>query len=136
MKAHLGAILAGLALGGVLAAAGFGDYGEVHKMFVFADLRLFLTFCGAVMLSALGFAVLARKANLPRRAIRRSTIVGAIIFGIGWAITGACPAASLVQLGGGQLPALATLGGILVGVELCSLTRSRWLHWEVDSCDF
>jgi uncharacterized membrane protein YedE/YeeE len=135
VKAHLGGLTMGLLLGVALTMTGFVDYGAAHRMFVFQDLRLLFTFAGAVAISAAGFMALTRGAKLPRRPIRRGTVVGAVIFGIGWAITGACPAVTLVQIANGYLPALATLGGVLLGLELCSVVRARWLQWPVDSCD-
>ena len=41
-----------------------------------------------------------------------------VLFGLGWALTGGCPAAPLVQLGEGKLAALATMVGIAVGTTV------------------
>ena len=99
MKYQLGAAAMGLCLGVTLTFVGFADWGTVHRMFVFQDLRLLFTFAGAVALSAPVFVVLARRgAALPRRSVYGSTVVGAILFGIGWALTGACPGAALVMI--------------------------------------
>ncbi len=133
-RLHLGAAIMGVVLGGVLTATGFSDYGQMHDMFVFHDMRLFFTFCGAVGISAVAFFVLARRAKLPARRVHKATVVGAGLFGVGWAVTGACPAVTLVQLGNGYLPALASLGGVLVGAKLCGAVRQRW-NWGSDSCD-
>ncbi len=133
-RAHLGAALAGLALGATLTFAGFADYGQVHRMFTFQDPRLFLMFGGAVAVTFVGLLALARKTALPRRAIRRGTVAGAALFGLGWALTGACPGAALAQLGNGYLPALASLAGIFLGAALYRRLRPR-LSWETDSCD-
>ena len=51
----------GLALGGALSFMGFSDWGEVHRMFTFANLRLLFTFCGALALTAVGFAIVGGK---------------------------------------------------------------------------
>ena len=68
-RIHLRMAALGLAFGFAFSCLGFTDFAEVHKMFTFADLRLFLTFCGGVALSMVGFFLLARKKrlrNLPR----------------------------------------------------------------------
>lgn len=136
MRYQLGAAAMGLLLGITLTFVGFGDYGTVHRMFVFQDLRLLFTFAGAVALSAPVFALLARRgAALPRRSIYGSTLAGAALFGTGWALTGACPGAALVMLGCGYVPALASLGGIVAGILLCGVAQRRWMRWEADSCD-
>lgn len=133
MKKTIACALLGLALGTTLTFSGFADYREVHAMFTLRDPRLWLTFAGAVAISVVGFAILARKASLPRRSIHASTIAGAALFGAGWAITGACPGVVFVQIAQGYLPALATFGGVIAGVQACRWARSKW-GWTSDSC--
>lgn len=115
----------GLLLGFSLSHIGFGDFGEVHRMFVFDDLRLLLTFAGAVALGAVGFFVLGRGRRFAERRIQRGTVVGGVLFGAGWAICGACPGIVLVQLGEGRLQALLTLAGILGGTFLHQVVPRR-----------
>jgi hypothetical protein len=142
LRNHLAMGAFGLALGFTISAAGLSDWGEVHRMFslgLFATgpaddkPRLLLAFGGAVLLSMVGFRLLARLDQIPVKPIRTGTISGALLFGAGWAITGACPAAALVQLGEGKPAALATLGGILGGAWLHEKAR-RALHWPRHSC--
>jgi hypothetical protein len=122
----------GFALGGTVSAVGLSDFGELHRMFTFADLRLFLAFGGAVVLAGIGFAIHCR-GRMPERPLRRGTVPGALVFGAGWALCGGCPGAVLVQIGEGRLAALVTLGGILAGTAI-----GRWvkgvLGWDPGSC--
>lgn len=142
LRSHLAMGAFGLALGFTISAAGLSDWGEVHRMFslgLFAggpsagNLRLLLGFAGAVAFSLAGFWLLARHDQIPVKPIRAGTISGALLFGAGWAVTGACPAAALVQLGEGKAAALATLAGILAGAWLHEKTRRRF-HWSRHSC--
>jgi uncharacterized membrane protein YedE/YeeE len=43
-------------------------------------------------------------------------LVGAFLFGAGWALAGTCPGTSLTQIGEGKLVAFATVIGIAAGV--------------------
>ncbi|HVE87907.1 MAG TPA: hypothetical protein VND93_33845, partial [Myxococcales bacterium] len=81
----------GLFLGFSLSHIGFGEYGEVHRMFLFADLRLLLTFGGAVALCAAGFAALSRRWWFVQRRAQVGSVTGGVVFGLGWALSGACP---------------------------------------------
>jgi uncharacterized membrane protein YedE/YeeE len=121
-------VIAGAALGFSLGFIGFGDYGELHRMFTFADLRLFLTFAGAVVITGLGLRFLVR-APMPSRQVHKSVVVGGAFFGLGWVLTGACPGIALVQLGEGTLGAAITLAGMLLGIRACDAVNTRWLHW-------
>ncbi|BDG01196.1 DUF6691 family protein [Anaeromyxobacter oryzae] len=130
---HLKLGVVGLALGAVLSGAGFSDFGQLHRMFTFTDVRLLLAFGGAVVLAAIGFRIHCRNAGMPRRPLRRGTVPGALLFGIGWAISGGCPGAILAQLGEGKAIALLTLGGILVGAAIGNRLKAL-LRWDSGSC--
>jgi uncharacterized protein len=123
----------GFGLGATVSAVGFSDYGELHRMFTFADLRLFLAFGGAVVLAAAAFAIHCGRGRIPSRPITRGTVAGAVLFGVGWALCGGCPGAVLVQIGEGKLAALVTLGGILAGTAVGHRVKAR-LGWDSGSC--
>lgn len=126
--------LLGLAMGFLLSRIGFSDFGEVHRMFTFADLRMLLTFATAVAVSAAVLAVLRARRHAPAIPVHWSQLVGGCLFGAGWALTGACPSIALVQLGEGRIPALATTAGIVAGTALYARIESR-LGWRrVEAC--
>lgn len=112
---HLILGVSGTLMGLVLGLSGFADFTQVHNMFTFSDLTLLYAFAGAVVLCVLGFFVLVRK-DLGKKKFNGGTVPGGVMFGVGWAITGACPSIALVQVGQGQLAALLTLTGIFMGV--------------------
>jgi hypothetical protein len=128
--------LVGLVLGFSLSRIGFSSWDEVHAMFTFHDLRLFLTFCsGVVALGGAWWLVLGRKdSQVPLRPVHPGTLPGGIIFGLGWALCGACPAIALVQVGEGQLGGALTLGGILAGNFVYSVVHERFFRWPAGSC--
>ena len=123
----------GFLLGFCLSRIGFSDFGEVHAMFVFADLRLFLTFCVAVAAALVGFFTLVRSRT--PKLLHPGVVPGSILFGIGWAIAGACPAIALVQLGEGQLMAAFTLAGMFVGNFVYGRVHGRLFRWNSGSCE-
>lgn len=126
----------GSAMGFSLARMGFADFVEVQRLFSFADMRLLFCFATAVAVGMVGFMILSRvrPAPAPRR-IHRGTVPGGLLFGAGWALTGACPSVVLVQLGQGYLPALITAGGVLLGVWSYRRLNRRYLRWDSGSCD-
>ncbi len=129
-------VAVGLVFGYALSRVGFSSWGEVNRMFRFADLRLFLGFCGAVAILAVAWAVI-RRAQRPswmKRPLHPGSIPGGVLFGAGWALSGACPSIALVQLGEGRLAALVTLAGVFVGNFLYPLAHERWFRWSTRSC--
>jgi uncharacterized protein len=138
VKDTIGSVLTGVLLGFALSRIGFSSWDEVHRMFTFADLRLLLTFMFAVTLLAVAWRVVYRltpkKPSWPLRPIHKGTVTGGALFGVGWALSGACPGVALVQLGEGQLGALWTLGGILIGNSVYAVVHQKYLRWSVASC--
>lgn len=131
---HLRYALYGLLLGITLSRLGFSSYDEVHKMFVFSDFNLFLAFCVGTAASMVGFFALTKRSQLPKNPFHRGSVAGGVLFGIGWALTGACPSIVLVQIGEGQLIALTTLVGALAGAAIYPAVHRRFFKWDMGSC--
>jgi uncharacterized protein len=127
LRTNVAVTVVGLALGFSLSRIGFSSWDEVHAMFTFADLRLTMAFGAAVVLLMPAWAAIARLtgAKYPARDIQRGTLLGGVLFGVGWAVCGACPGIALVQLGEGQLGAFATLAGIFLGNHLYAVLDQR-----------
>lgn len=96
-------------------------------MFRLTDLHALGVMGVAMAVNALGFFVLKRarvKAlngeplALTSKPMTRGLVGGALLFGVGWAISGTCPGTSLVQVGEGRLAGLVTFAGILLGAWL------------------
>ena len=66
----------GVLLGFSLSRIGFSSYDELHRMFVFADWRMFFTFAGALMLTGLMFQVVFRRRYTVSRQARRKNSRG------------------------------------------------------------
>ncbi|MEK2474213.1 YeeE/YedE thiosulfate transporter family protein [Streptomyces noursei] len=128
----LATVITGLALGYTVTNIGFGDYAELNRMFTFQDLRMFLSFAGAVVIIVCAFALL-RVRRAPGR-IHAGVIPGAVLFGTGWAISGGCPAIPIIQVASGYLPALITILGVIVGIRLCRWANARYFHLDRGSC--
>jgi uncharacterized membrane protein YedE/YeeE len=49
------------------------------------------------------------------RTLSRNTIIGAVIFGVGWGFSGQCPGSALSSLGIGNLPVLIGIAAMFLG---------------------
>ncbi len=103
-------------------------------MFTFTDFNLFLTFCGGVGVSAAAYWSLLRMRGIASNSYHPGTIAGGLVFGVGWAITGACPTLALVMIGGGQIAAFATLIGVLIGTWVYPQIHRRYFGWDSGVC--
>lgn len=49
------------------------------------------------------------------RVFNRNTVLGAIVFGVGWGLSGQCPGSALSSLGIGNLPVLLGIAAMFAG---------------------
>ena len=88
--------LVGVYFGIVLTKSEVVRWQRVHDMFLFREAHMYLII---------------------------GVIIGGILFGAGWAITGACPGPIYAQLGGGAWMALFTLTGAIGGMYLFAFLK-------------
>ncbi len=138
MRDVAGSAVIGSILGFALSRIGFSRWDEVHRMFLFRDLRLTLAFATAVAILAVVWPLMRRLSRVqpvwPPRPVHPGTLAGGLIFGAGWALSGACPAIALVQIGEGQLAAVYTLAGIFLGNAAYAKAHALWFRWSARSC--
>jgi uncharacterized protein len=104
----------------VLAWSGMMSPDVIRSALLFEDSYLFLFFASAVGTASLGLWLLRRAGRVawtPQRPERRH-LTGALVFGLGWGVSNACPGPIATQLGQGIGWAVWTLAGVLLGVYL------------------
>ena len=120
-------LLAGIAFGGILAAAQLHEYDTIHSTLKLEDPYVFLFMGSAIAVSAPLLWLLERrnhttplggKLALSKAKPEAHHIKGGALFGIGWAIAGTCPAPALVMVSSGAVLGLVALPGIFIGLRL------------------
>ena len=128
-----GFVLFGVVFGFLVSRAGATTFDFYAKLFLFQDLQLLWVIATAVVVGIAGVAALkaaGARALLTGDALvyeikpmRKGVSVGALIFGVGWGLAGACPGTAPAMLGEGKLAAGFTIVGILLGTYLYGLWR-------------
>lgn len=117
MKQKLIFLFIGMLFGFALVKARASDYDAIVNMFRLTDLHLVGVIGTAIVVGFIGTHLFWNK-KIPIKPHHAGIIPGAILFGIGWGLSGSCPGTSLAQIGEGKLTALFTLAGMLVGTYL------------------
>lgn len=117
-------ILVGLVFGLALTKGEAISWYRIQEMFRFESFHMFGIFMTAIPTGALALFVI-RKLNvktvegesvdIPKKEYHHGVILGSLIFGFGWALTGACPGPLYAQIGSGFLVTIATLTAALAG---------------------
>lgn len=85
---------------------------------------------GAVAIGVIGFARLKKRGVsvlggpihfFSKTRPSAKVVIGSLIFGLGWGLTGVCPGPGLVNLGAGSQEALVFVVGLLLGTGVVAL---------------
>jgi uncharacterized membrane protein YedE/YeeE len=135
MGVRVAAVAFGVVFGFAIAWGQFIDPDRIREMLLLDDLYLYLMMATSVIVGFLGVRLLRRfrvRALLTGTPVSWSTerperrhVVGAAIFGVGWAITDSCPAPIAGQLAQGVAWSLATMAGVMLGIFLFFRRQER-----------
>lgn len=125
----------GAIFGFLLSRAGATTSDFYAQLFLFENFQLLWVIATATGVGIVGVALLKRlqahafltndKLAFSGKPMRRGLITGALIFGIGWGLSGACPGSAPAMLGEGKLLALFVIAGILLGTYSYSRISAR-----------
>lgn len=127
----------GFLFGVVLVKSEVASWYRIQKMFRFQEAHMYLIIASAVVVGVLSVQLIKRLGIrtvsgetpvLKTRAFQKGTVIGGVLFGVGWAITGACPGPIYAQVGSGETLALFSLAGALLGAWLYAALRPRLPH--------
>ena len=97
---------------------------RMQEMFHFQGFQIYGIFMTAVPIGAISIFIIVRsKLNasngeaiaIPKSPYHHGLIFGGLIFGFGWALTGACPGPLYAQIGAGYLVTIITFFFALLG---------------------
>jgi len=129
--------LVGLYFGIVLTKSEVVSWFRIQRMFHFEEAHMYLIIGSAVVVGAISLWIFKRlgqqdyqghRVEIRAKSFDKGTIIGAVIFGLGWAVTGACPGPIYAQLGSGEYLALLTFAGAFIGAYLYAYLRPYLPH--------
>jgi len=109
-------LITGVAFGFVIFKVGASRYDKIVKMLLIKDFTVLKFMMTAVMVASVGIFLTDSVIYIAPLQLMR-LIVGSLIFGVGFALLGACPGTVLVAFGEGKKDAwYGVLGGLLGAV--------------------
>lgn len=125
MKSNFISLLLGVLFGFSLSFAGATNFSLHAELFLFQNSWLLIVIASAVGTGVLGVALLKKyhtKSLLTDAAIdftpksmTPNFIMGAILFGIGWGMSAACPGTAPTMIGEGKIEGILLVAGIILG---------------------
>mgnify|MGYP000852623213 FL=1 len=127
-------LVVGILFGIVFVKAEIISWFRIQEMFRLQSFHMYGVIGSAVVVGMIS-VFLIKKFNIKTlsgeevqfhpKKFQRGQIYGGLIFGLGWAITGACPGPLFAQIGGGYLVVIVTLLSAIAGTWTYGYFKDR-----------
>jgi uncharacterized membrane protein YedE/YeeE len=120
-------LIVGIGFGIIFVKAEIISWFRIQEMFRFQSFHMFGIIGSAILVGMISIFLIKKfniktiygeEIKIPIKEFNKGQIYGGLIFGFGWAITGACPGPLFAQIGSGYTVILVTLISALAGTWL------------------
>ena len=135
---YLKFLLVGIFFGIVLVKSEAVSWYRIYEMFRFQSFHMY-GIIGTAIASGILFLQISKKGNI--KSIKGTDIfvpkkdngfaryiVGGIIFGLGWALCGACPGPMYILIGTGAFSILIVIAAALLGTFVYGILKNKLPH--------
>lgn len=130
-------LIYGIWFGIILTKAEIISWFRIQEMFRFQSFHMYGVIGSAIVVGALSILLL-KKFNIKdsngeeivflKKPYNKGFIIGGILFGLGWALTGACPGPIFALIGSGYSVFIITMIFALFGVWIYGLLQEKLPH--------
>ena len=131
-------LLIGTFFGIVMFKSEAASWFRIYEMFQFKSFHMYGIIGSALVLGIIVIQIIKRRQLkhmggstidfAPKGKSFSRYMYGGIIFGLGWALAGACPGPMFTLLGAGFLPILIVIGGAVAGTWVYGLIKNKLPH--------
>ncbi|TAE44521.1 MAG: transporter [Bacteroidetes bacterium] len=130
-------LLLGAGFGIVLTKAEVISWYRIQEMFLFHSFHMYGVIGSAIVTGLISLQIIKRfgvkstdgeEITIQPKPFHKGQVIGGLIFGLGWAMTGACPGPMFALTGAGVTVMLAAIVSALAGTWVYSWLRPKLPH--------
>ena len=130
-------LIAGILFGIMLVKSEVISWFRIQEMFRLQAFHMYGIIGSAIVVAMISILLIKRfgiktvnneQIIIPEKKFHWGNVYGGLIFGLGWAVTGACPGPLFAQIGSGFLVVIVTLISAIAGTWLYGLLRDKLPH--------
>jgi uncharacterized membrane protein YedE/YeeE len=130
-------LVAGVFFGIILVKSEVISWFRIQEMFRLQSFHMFGVIGSAVVVGMISIQLIKKfkvkttygePIVLPKKEFNKGQIFGGLIFGFGWALTGACPGPLFAQIGMGATVVIVTLLSAIAGTWIYGYFRDKLPH--------
>ena len=135
---YLSYLTIGIFFGIIMYKSEAASWFRIYEMFQFGSFHMYGIIGSALVLGVIGIQLIKKfkikaiggaEMNLhPKKKGVTNYLLGGIIFGLGWALAGACPGPMYVLAGAGYYSILVVIGGALLGTFVYGVVKDKLPH--------
>jgi uncharacterized membrane protein YedE/YeeE len=136
-RSYIKYLVAGILFGIILVKSEVISWFRIQEMFRLQSFQMYGVIGSAVVTGIISIQVIKRfriktidgeRLEFSQKNFHKGQVYGGILFGFGWAITGACPGPLFAQIGTGVTVTIITLISAIAGTWVYGLTREKLPH--------
>lgn len=129
-------VFAGVIFGIVMAKSEAVSWFRIQEMFRLHSFHMYGVIGSAVVVGMISILIIKKfniktlsgeEVHLVPKKFHKGQVYGGLLFGLGWAITGACPGPLYAQIGAGYLAVIVSLGSAIAGTWVYGWLRKSVL---------
>ncbi len=129
--------LVGIGFGLIFVKAEVISWYRIQEMFRFQSFHMYGVIGSALVVGALSVFLIKRfkiktlegeSISFKDKTFNKGQIYGGLFFGLGWAMTGACPGPLYAQIGAGATVIVVTLLSAILGTYVYGMLREKLPH--------
>ncbi len=130
-------LVTGMLFGIVLVKAEIISWFRIQEMFRLQSFHMYGIIGSAILVGMLSIwlikkfkikTIYGETIELPKKEFNKGQIYGGLVFGLGWAITGACPGPLFAQMGTGATVIVITFLSAIAGTWVYGFFRDKLPH--------
>ncbi len=130
-------LLLGIMFGIVLVKSEIISWYRIQEMFRFHSFHMYGVIGSAVIVGMISVWIIKKfsiktiqseTVQFHDKKFHKGHVIGGILFGLGWALTGACPGPLFAQIGSGFIVVIVTLLSAIAGTWVYGLLSTRLPH--------
>jgi uncharacterized protein len=134
---HFKFLLAGTLFGIILVKAEVISWFRIQEMFRFQSFHMYGIIGSAIMVGMISIQIIKKfniktfsgeEIKIAPKQFSKGNIIGGFMFGLGWAMAGACPGPLYALIGGGYPIIIAVLLSAVFGTYLYGLIKEKLPH--------
>lgn len=127
----------GIFFGIILIKSQAVSWFRIQEMFRFQSFHMYGIIGSAIIVGMLSVWLIKRfgikalngeAVQIPEKKFHWGNVYGGVIFGLGWALTGACPGPLFAEMGGGFYVVIITFFSAIAGTWLYGKFRAKLPH--------